>query len=291
MECSSCRTPVDPADAYCGGCGTLVNASPGEIVLERQAEPAVLRPVEVPENVSPLPRQLAWETAEEVPFRLAYDEIILKKYNAVVLRTAILKRKRGYGTLYVTDARVVFYANVPSRGTHRTSRLMQQTKLENISGLTAFVTRKISLGLLLLTAFFGLFTLITLVTLIIPAAVIFLILTIVCLIFLAIDAANRGQTGVIIKSRESDESPIAFGLGGRTGVADGIARLLLAPILFFVPTYSAFDVLSGDPAEDADKLVHELGALVLDLQTRGTTAYDHWGMTEAADRARAAGAL
>jgi hypothetical protein len=290
MECSNCDAPVDTADAYCGNCGSLVDVNPGGVVLEGQDEPVVLTAVQTPSNVSTLPPPAVREPAVQVPFRLAYDEMILKKYDAVVLRTPFLKRKRGYGTLYVTDARVVFYASVVPRGTQRISRLMQQTKLEDISGLTAYVTRRISLGLLLLTGLFALATLGALFSRSPLGILVFLILTVISGIFLMVDAANRGKVGVVIKSRENDNSPIAFGLGRRVGIADAIVRSLMAPILIFFPSYSAFDVLDGDPAANADQLVYELGALIMDLQTRGTTAYEHWGMIEAANRARAAGA-
>lgn len=291
MECSTCNAPVDTADAYCGSCGSEVAVRTGGIVLESQAEPVVLEAVPSPPNVSPLPAPSAREAIGQVPFRLAYDEILLKKYEAIVLRTRFLKRKRGQGTLYVTDARLVFYASVIPRGTQRISKLMQQTKLEDISGLTAYVTRRISLGLLLLTGGFAFATLATLLSLFLIGTFIFLILTVISGIFLMVDAANRGKVGVVIKSRENDNSPIEFGFGGRAGIADTLVRGILTPILIFFPSYSAFDVLYGDPAENADQLVHELGALVMDLQTRGSTAYEHWGMLEAADRARAAGAL
>ena len=250
-------------------------------------------PVQKPANAgTAFRRSDTREAGGQAPFRLAYDELILKTYRAVVLRSGILKRRRGFGTLYVTDARVVFYATIPPHGTHRASSLMQQTKLEDISGLVAYVTRRISLGLLLLTAFFALAALGSLFVLFIPGTAIFLILMVISGIFLLVDANNGGKTGISIRSRENGDSPIVFGFGGRKGgMADAIARILMAPILIFLHTYSALDVLDGDPAEDAERLVHELGALILDLQTRGTTAYEHWGMTEAAKRARVAGAL
>jgi hypothetical protein len=302
MNCPNCGEPASPADTFCGSCGRSLASSPGGVVLDREMEQPVPTSAGQIPNVSQFPPPagqtvsisqfqppVVQDDPGQIPFRLAYDETVLKKYEAIVVRTPIFKRKRGQGTLYVTDARVVFYARIEPRGTMRASRLMQQTKLEDISGLTAFVTRQISLGLLLFTAFFALATLGTLVTGAVPIAVIFLILTVICVIFLVVDARNRGKTGVIITSRENGNSPISFGFGGRQGIADSLVRALLSPILFFFPSYSAFHVLTGDPAGDADQLVHELGALILDLQTRGATAYDHWGVTGAADQARAIG--
>ena len=54
---------------------------------------------------------------------------------------------------------MVFYAQVYPRGTQKASWIFQQTKLEDISGLSANVSRRISLGLVVLTLACGLATL------------------------------------------------------------------------------------------------------------------------------------
>ena len=222
-------------------------------------------------------------------FRLAHDETVLKTYETVQLRTGLFKRKRGQGTLYVTDARLVFYAWVNPHGTQRASWLLQQTKLEDISGLDVNVSRRISVGLLMLTFIFGLATLGTIF--LPPLAFLCLILTVVFLIALVRDASKRGSIGMAIHSRGNQASPISFGNSGRTGFFGIVVRLFMWPVLIFVPSYSALNVVAGDPAEDATQLVHELGALIIDLQTRGTMAYEHWGIGREAERVRAAGAL
>jgi hypothetical protein len=307
MTCTNCGQQLDPSDSFCDNCGTPVPAAAaaGGILLER-SQPAdtpaaaprreslqFLPPAAEP-GYGQFPPQAAAPTFSQLPpppqqrvpseprFRLAQDETILKIYEAVQLRTMWLKRKRGQGTLYVTDARLVFYAWVYPRGTQRASWLLQQTKLEDISGLSVYVSRRISLGLLVLTIFFGLSTIGTLLTLLLPFAFIFAILTVICAVALVKDAAKRGSVGVDINSRDDGTSPISFGHGTRLGFIDTVMRILMLPIMIFVHSYSAFDVVAGDPAEDADRLVHELGALILDLQTRGTLAYEHWGITEAA---------
>ena len=292
MTCAKCGQQVDPSDSYCSYCGASAEASAGGIVLERSPGagiPADPRPVEAFQQVAPPPAQPGFRPPM---FRLAYDETVLKTYETVQLRTGLFKTKRGQGTLFVTSARVVFYAWVNPRGTQRASWLLQQSKLEDISGLSVHVSRRLSPGLLMLSLIFGLATVGTLLTVVlIPLAVIFLILTVICLILLIRDAANRGTIGMSIHSRENGYSPIRFGNNGRIGSVGAIARIFLWPVLIFFPSYSAFDVAAGDPAEDAAQLVHELGALIIDLQTRGTTAYEHWGISTEAERARSAGAL
>lgn len=212
-----------------------------------------------------------------LPFRLAHGERLLKNYDVVTLRPGLFKRQRGHGTLFVTDARVVFYAQVYPRGTQKASSIFQQTKLEDISGLSAHVSRRISLGLVVLILACGIATLVTLF--VPPLAFLFAILTVVFIIVLVRDASRGGDVGVVINSRENDNSPIGFGHNPRQrGFLDTLGRLIIFPVALFLRSYSAWDVVAGDPADDAETLLHELGALIIDLQTRGTMAYPEWNI-------------
>jgi hypothetical protein len=234
------------------------------------------RPV-VSNRLLPPPGPIA--APKPLSFRLAYGEKILKSYDVVVLRPGLFKRQRGHGTLYVTDARVVFYAQVYPRGTQKASWVFQQTKLEDISGLSANVSRRLSLGLVVLTLAFGLATIGTLLTLLLPLTVVFAIVTVLLAIALVRDARRRGDVGVAINSREIGNSPIMFGHDPRErGFLDTMGRLLILPIAIFLRSYTAFDVMAGDPGDDANDLLHELGALIIDLQTRGTMAYPDWNI-------------
>jgi hypothetical protein len=284
-------------DAFCGGCGAQAGAAASAIVIERSPAQDVMVAVESVELTNPgatateAPAAVMTAPAVAAPpasaprFRLAVDEAILKTYEAVQLTPGLFRRKRGQGTLYVTDARVVFYAWVYPRGTQREGWLLAQTKLEDISGLYAFVSRRISAGLLMLTILFGLATIGTLIPLFLIGTFLFAILTVLSAFLLFWDASRRGDVGVVIASRENGTSPISFGHGTRKGFADALIPR------FIFRAYSAADVLRGDPAEDADRLIHELGALILDLQTRGKMAYPHWGITDVSGNGHAAGTL
>jgi hypothetical protein len=279
MTCPKCNSPLTPNASFCGRCGTSVkDVAAGGIVIEPDPPQAVQRTAPVGPPVATT--SFGAQRAGQPRFRLAADETVLKAYEAVQLRTGLFRRKRGQGTLFVTDARVVFYAWVFPRGTQRASWLLQQTKLEDISGLSAYVTRRFSLFLLLLTLIFGAAAVAALVVHYVPEAIAAVVLAVLCMFFLFWDASRRGSVQVVISSRESDNSPIGFGHGPRSGL--GVFRRVFRPVMFFFPAYTAFDVMVGDPAEDADKLLHELGALILDLQTRGKMAYPHWGITVAA---------
>jgi hypothetical protein len=297
MDCPSCGRQQDSSNTYCDMCGSPISpneGTPGSQAMFEQRPPSYTgaagagyqgfsgyhgqeppRPA-VSRQVPPAPGGSAGQ--HSLHFRLAHGEQVLKTYDVVTLQTGLFKRQRGHGTLYVTDARVIFYAQVYPRGTQKASWLFQQTKLEDISGLGANVSRRLSLGLVILTLFCGLATLMTLFSLP-PLAFLFAIATVVLFILLIRDANRRGDVGVVINSRENDNSPIAFGhLPRQRGSLDGIGRLLIFPIAFFLRSYSAFDVVGGDPADDANELLHELGALIIDLQTRGTMAYPEWNI-------------
>lgn len=295
MKCRQCGEQVNLSDSFCGYCGTPAEApaeaSGGGIFLEHRPAsggPAEPPPVEAFRQVAPP----SGRPGTRPPmFRLAQDEAILKTYETVQLRTGLFKRKRGQGTLFVTDARLVFYAWVNPRGTQRASWLLQQTKLEDISGIDVNVSRRISVGLLMLSVVFGLATLGSLLSIVgIPLAFFSGIVTVICVIALVQDASKRGSIGMSIHSRGNQASPINFGNSGNRGIFGIIVHIFMWPVLIFVPNYSALDVVTGDPAEDAAQLVHELGALIIDLQTRGAMAYEHWGIAPAAERIRSAGA-
>jgi hypothetical protein len=302
MDCPSCGRQQDPSNKFCDTCGSLISSdedapdaqemfaqpappnngiagarygSPPGYSGPRSAESAS-RPV-----VSrPVPRAPGGSVGPQpIDFRLAQGEQVLKAYEVVTLRTGLFKRQRGRGTLYVTDARVVFYVQVYPRGTQKASWLFQQTNLEDISGLSAIVSRRLNLGLAVLTLFCGLATLITLVSALLPLTFLFAILTAVLVVMVVRDANRRGDVGVIIQSRESANSPIAFGhLPRQRGFLDTLGRLLILPVALFLRSYSASDVVAGDPADHAGQLLHELGALIIDLQTRGTMAYPEWNI-------------
>jgi hypothetical protein len=58
-------------------------------------------------------------------------------------------------------------------------------------------------------------------------------------------------------------------------------RFLFFPALLFFRSRTAFDVLLGRPGEDSSAIIAELGALIMDLQTRGTLAGGYWQVGQA----------
>src|SRR5580658_1596966 len=143
MNCTSCGSVIAAGQKFCDDCGTPVVA----------VEPALgafgSEPYPVPVSGG------AAGTLPGTPIVLGDGEMLWRRYHAVQLRS----RAQGEGTMFVTDARVVLYARAKGRGTQRPSSLVQQVKLEHVTGVTAAVSRRISLGLIIFTIVIGFVTL------------------------------------------------------------------------------------------------------------------------------------
>jgi hypothetical protein len=268
MTCGSCGAPSNGSSRFCEKCGNPlaevpINGNPNGSGLNHSG----------PSTSVPQARREV-KTLPGTPIWMGDGEVIWRTYRAIQLRT----RQHGEGTLFVTDSRVVFYARAQGRGTQRPSMLMQQTKLDNVTGLAAYVSRRISLTLFMFVLFGAFFSLISLVTF--PPMGLFLgVLTAIGVIALIGGAAKRGSTGVVIHAGMSDTSPIGFGQFGEQRSRTGqFIHALFGPLLALFGVHTAFDVLIGLPGEESEQLVAELGALIFDLQSRGSMAAGHWGM-------------
>jgi hypothetical protein len=269
VNCPNCGAPASAAQRFCEVCGHLLEQIP------RRLPPGT--PASVPNAQQDPARGTA--TLPGTPILLGDGEIIWRQYRAAQLST----RQRGEGTLYVTNCRVVFYARARGRGTQRSSTLVQQTKLEHITGLAAYVSRKVSLALFLFTLWWGLGTLVALLSRHWLSVLIGAALTAVCVVLLRRSAATRGSVGVLIHSGATQASPIGFGqFGEQPGLLGSLFRGLLQPLLALFGVHTAFDVLVGFPGQDSDQIIAELGALIFDLQTQGDLAGTHWGVTTGA---------
>jgi hypothetical protein len=285
MNCPECGGVIDSPQRFCDDCGA-------QVIAVQQAEttgtavpvpvlspPPVVPPAAAPATsaATPIPvtpiaaTELTPRTLPGTPIRLADGERIWRQYHVSKLATA----KQGEGVLYVTDARVVYYARARGRGTQRPSALVQQTKIEHITGVQAYVSKRLSLLLVALSGFFGLLAVVSLFGKFVLPAIVFLALTALCVTILVVEGAKRGSVGVTIYSRAAGPSPIHFGRYGRRGFI-GASSSLSRPLLALFGVFTAFDVLLGFPGPDAETVIAELGALILDLQTRGDLAAEHW---------------
>jgi hypothetical protein len=307
VNCASCGSVIVAGQKFCDTCGATVNPAetartgpaalagngygvspPGDARYGASPPGDARYGAPPPGNASygvPAPGDVI-STLPGTPIVLGDGEVLWRQYNAVQLRT----RAQGEGAMFVTDTRVVLYARAKGRGTQRPSSLVQQVKLEHVTGVTAAVSRRISLGLMIFTLLVGLATLGLLAQGNFPLAILFAAVTAFCAWRLAVGAANRGAVGVVIQAGAQGQ-PIVFGQTGRRGAIARLIKLLLPASLYrILGVFTAEDVLDeGVPGEDSDKLIAELGALIFDLQTRGNLADTHWGVVangQAFDRTR-----
>lgn len=305
MNCYNCGATSEPGQKFCDTCGARVHSGPDgtqQTANNEMAPPDVSAAGEnwpgpaANARQSPAGRVADGRVAAPLPatlrgspIRLGDGEQVIREYQAVQLRT----QKRGEGILYVTDARIVFYARAQGRGTQRNSSLVQQTRLQDVSGLQAFVSRRTSMLLIAFTVFMSLFAIGSLFGHEWTAFIIFFFLAGTGLTAIFGGAAERGRAGVKIHSREEAVSAIGFGsFSNQRSTLESFLSLLIFPVLLFLRAQTAFDVTLGRPGQDSDRLIAELGALILDLQTRGQLAADYWASAPAdmmVARSRSAG--
>jgi hypothetical protein len=259
MKCSACGRDNPPHNAFCEQCGADLRVGATEGGAPTVATQQDSGPLLIPGT----------------SIALGDGEKVWRQYSVTRLRTL----EQGQGMLYVTDSRVIFLARARGRGSQRASALIQETKLQHISGLSAYVSRKLSLFWIGATAVLGFSTIAALFSRSWLFFAFFLILTSGCVWALFGGAAKRGGVGVRIHSGATQASPIAFGeFGESQGVVGGLLSGVAAPLQALFQSATAFDVLLGFPGQDAEKMISELGALIIDLQSKGSLAGTHWGV-------------
>jgi len=287
MNCKRCGALIIQDSIYCEGCGNPVD--PDWDTADEPGAPPVesVPPPRAGTFSAPAATSTATATPVDVlpgsPVRLANDERLRQTYEAVQLR----QRRKGTGTLYVTDARVVFYAWAVGRGIQQRSELVQEVYLPDIRGLSAYVTRQLNTLLVILAFWFALATLGTLFALALPLTLLFAILTAVCVGLLFTRFGQHGYAGVILHTRHVSQGAVNF--GRLPAGLSGLVAVLLSPLLLvvhlFMRSYTAFDVVMGEPGNDSNRVIAELGALIMDLQSRGKFAGENYGMPAVGDPA------
>jgi hypothetical protein len=130
--------------------------------------------------------------------------------------------------------------------------------------------------LIILTSVFTLGLLAALVTKVLIWIIIDALVVAVCILMIVGGSSRRGGAGVTIHSASTETSPINF---GSFATRHGLLRFF-GPFAGLFRAYTAFDVAFGAPGEDSDRLIAELGALILDMQERGMDALERWGVME-----------
>jgi hypothetical protein len=275
MNCSSCGSVMLPGQKFCDACGSGMTDGPAAGANSAAFVGADTYSGGAGSDSAASGGLGGIATLPGTPILLGDGEVLWRQYSAVQLRT----REQGEGMIFVTDARVVLYARARGRGTQRPSSLVQQVKLQHVTAVTALVSRRVSLLLIVLTVLFGLAAIGSLLSHEYLYAIILAAITAFCAWRIAAGAAKRGTVGVAIHGG-SEGVPIAFGQGSGTGRIAMMIKILMPQWLYrMIGVFTAVDVLNeGEPGVDSDRLIAELGALIFDLQSRGNLADTHWGV-------------
>jgi hypothetical protein len=286
VQCPNCGADTG-SSAFCKMCGyrldsdgaaaVLVEASPlPEPVLTTTVASTNSMTVEPPAAVQVVENE-ALNSIQGTSIVLADGEHVWREY----VVTRLKRRDQGTGTLYVTDSRVIFLARARAGRTSRASTVIQQTKVEHVTGLSVHVSRTVNMFLAVMTTFLALALVFALLRGMWTSFIVLLLLTAGAGYLLVRGLHRRGFVTVVIHSGSSQASPIEFGEEGDSrsvGAIRSTLRTLVGPLLGLLGAPTAFDVMYGIPAEDAERVVSELGALLIDLQTKGSLAAERWGV-------------
>ncbi|HTD08347.1 MAG TPA: hypothetical protein VK680_05610 [Solirubrobacteraceae bacterium] len=195
-----------------------------------------------------------------------------------------ISRATGRGTLFVTNARVLFFATFERRGGKR-SLVLQETQVEHVTGVSAYVSRSFSLFAAVIVCVIGLAGLSSVLEGSTGGGLLLLIIAGFGAFLLSQGLGQRGAVGVSIHSGSSQSSPLGF--GGETrggGFFKSLFVSILGPYGQLLTAASgpqdARDLLLALPGPQAEQVVVELGALIADLQSKGDLAGTHWGVID-----------
>jgi hypothetical protein len=270
MYCENCGAEIAADAIVCAKCGYEVSGD-GESTTAFQPQPS-----------DPKPRiagtQIVLGDGETV-----WREYAVTQFPAPEILGMHLSRHRGSGSLYVTDSRVLFFATYERRGGRKRSIILQETQVEHVTGVTAFVSRSVSLWGLVIVGLIGLFGLIALLEESTGPGIALLLIAAFGAFLLTQGLGRRGTVGVRIHSGATQASPLGFGqLGESRGRLRAMLEAALGPYGQLLSAASgpqdASDLLMALPGPDAERVIVELGALIADLQSKGSLAGTHWGV-------------
>jgi hypothetical protein len=293
MKCLACGGPADIGDKFCGTCGSAVSADDAVVPYQQSlattdsggpalgnwSPPPWPEPARGPTGLASTadqgmpPYQLVRRLPDS-PVRAGIDEVLWRRYH--VLRMSGVAK--GAGHLYVTDSRVVFFAYSNGFFLQKPSILVRETKIKEITGIHAYVTRRFSFALLWASIILGISGIAFALTFIgIPFALLLWLASAIC--FLA-QLTGHGRVGTTVIRIHSKHGVSPVHLGGAVSAAASVRSVLGAIFppwrLILGGTTAAYLTAFGLPGTDSDQVVAELGALIQDLQTRGDLAAPYW---------------
>lgn len=178
-------------------------------------------------------------------------ETLVRRYHCASSKFLFIKLQDGF--LSVTNKRVIFHSK------NRQSQLSTEIGIESVSGLDTMMGTNIKLPLLLIGIFifdFGISLISFRSSFIDTSGLGFMLLIFgVVMVFLSIKRTFKMR----IFSSKATGTPISIGLGAQSILGN-----------------SAITSQVGQPAEETQKMIYELGALISDLQLLGDQAITKW---------------
>lgn len=282
QSCTRCGAPIEDDEAFCSQCGTPVKKTSTHNQSFQNFEQTVRKGAQAFSETTHKAAQNVAEAAQTVAGAaqdaaksyygvdtvnkcrdvfLSNNEVVVKSYHC-----ASVTRPKCDGYLTVTNKRVIF------QGTGGNSRINQETYLDGISGVDSYYGMDFQ----------------------VLRAVIGAILTVVGIMFLFTGIEIRREFSYFISGSQGSGIIII-------GLVIGVIGVLLFLSAFkhcFMMTIStskkagvgvslgsspsnmlgnsALYTLVSRPTSDTDKMINELGALIMDLQTLGDLAIEKW---------------
>lgn len=177
-------------------------------------------------------------------------------------------RMRAKGTLYVTDSRIILHTSA-MKLTGRTA-LLQEVRLESVTGFGSYIDRGLgALGFLVLI----LFTVAGIEQLF-SGSKFYGVVLLVIVGLTAFISYRYGRLGLQVFTSQASIGPINFGRFAASRLQSVFPTLSLVGGV--IGGVQATDVLYCFPEANANEVITELGALVFDLNRKGTLEGSQW---------------
>jgi hypothetical protein len=273
MHCTKCGASTTSQDVFCGDCGAPVTSdqfdmfSPSPSSTENasgQLSVSEKRASQIPKGQVGI--TLATEV-DEVPFNLAHGEQLKAVYPMTKIKAPL---GSGNSLIYVTDARLIYRAR--SRNLLGSGNVIQEIAVADISGTNFVVSRGMSVLGAAMYAWFLLLSLAISFWLSQNGVMYLAFPLLLIVIGLGIWRLFNTRMAFAIHTRQQPGSPIEFRLGSETWLRR-LLSFVFAPTIWLFGKIGLLDAqhLSlATPLSTSKDLAEELGALVLDLQNRGT---------------------
>lgn len=177
-------------------------------------------------------------------------------------------RWRARGTLFVTDSRLLLHSSA-LKFTGRTT-LLQEVRLESVTGFGSYIDR----GLGALGFLFALLATIAGIEEIVNGSTLYGIVLLVIVALVAYISYRYGRLGLQVFTSQASVGPINFGRFGAGRLQNLFPALSLVGAV--IGGVQATDVLYCFPEANANEVITELGALVFDLNRKGTLEQSAW---------------